>query len=259
VRGDLSSLSSRLAAPEKLKLDQHLSGLRDIETRLASLPAPTAACSPPTRPQATGNADASLNFPKILKWNGGEPYFNRIADLQIDLLAQAIACGRTRFATLFLDDPGAAMSVDGVALPADVHNEVAHRYSTTDASTQVLLGRLNRYYFGKLARLLKRLDEGGALDSTLVMVGSDMGDPSQHSTRNIPLLLAGGANGQLTFGRRLKAVADCASNPYCTGTALKLTPHNRVLVSICQLFGVQTQTFGVASDPTLITGAWQGL
>jgi hypothetical protein len=258
VRGDLNSLSGRLAAQEKLKLDQHLSALRDIETRLTSV-APTT-CTAPARPVPTGNADASLNFPQIYKYNGGEPYFDRIANLQIDLLAQALLCDSTRFATLFLDDPGKVITVDGTQLPADVHNEVAHTYSGDTASTQVRLGRLNRYYYGKIARLMQRLDEGGLLDSTVIMAGSDMGNPSAHSTRNIPLLLAGGANGALTMGRRIKAGADCpASNQYCTAPTLALTPHNKVLVSVAKLFGDQSNTFGVATDPALITGGWAGL
>lgn len=257
VRGDLTSLSGRLAAQEKLKLDQHLSAIRDIETRLNAVAAMT--CTLPTRPKATGNTDPALNFPKVLKYNGGEPYFDRIADLQIDLLAMAIVCDSTRFATLFLDDPGKVMTVDGTSLPADVHNEVAHRYSDT-ADTQVKLGRLNRYYYGKIARLLMRLDEGGVLDHTLVMAGSDMGNPSLHSTRNIPLVLAGGVGGKLTMGRRLKAVADCPpSNQYCTAPTLALTSHNKVLVSIAQLFGDTSGTFGTANDSTLNTGGWPGL
>lgn len=257
VRGDLTSLRGRLAPTEKLKLEQHLSAVRDIETRLTTVAPMT--CSVPTRPLKTGNADPSLDFPRVAKYNGGEPYFDRIADLQIDLLAQALLCDATRFATLFLDDPGKPITVDGTALPLDVHNEVAHTYSASGAAS-VRLGRLNRYYYAKLARLLSRLETGGALDSTLVLAGSDMGDPSLHSTRNVPLVLAGGANGALTMGRRLVAGPDCpASTPYCQGAALTLTPHNKVLVSIARLFGDQSNTFGVASDPALITGAFPGL
>ncbi len=262
VRGDLNRLSGRLAAPERLKLDQHLAGVRDIETRLMTVMPLT--CAPPTRPQPTGNADSSLNFPKVYAYNGGEPYFDRLMNLQVDLLAQAISCGATRFATLFLHDPGKETTVDGVVIPADAHNAVAHTYSTDSSSaavaSQIRLGRLNKYHFGKIARLMQRLEQTGALDHTLIMSGSDMGDPSLHSTRNIPLILAGGANGKLAFGRRIKAASDCPpGSPYCQAPTLKLTSHNQVLVSICQLFGVQTNSFGFAQDTTLTTGAWPGL
>lgn len=246
VRGDLNSLSGRLAAPEKLKLDQHLSALRDIEARLTTV-RPTTSCTVPTRPVKTGNPDPSLDFPRIYKYNGGEPYFDRIADLQIDLLAQAMLCDQTRFATLFLDDPGKITTVDGVTLPRDVHNEVAHTYSSASPASQVSLGRLNRYYYAKIARLMQKLSDAGILDSTVILAGSDMGNPSAHSTRNVPLLLAGGANGQLAMGRRLKV------------TSSSLVPHNQVLVSVAKLFGDQSNVFGVATDPALITGGFPGL
>ena len=262
LRGDLNGLSARLAPPERLKLDQHLSALRDIETRLSAVQQLT--CAPPARPQPTGNADPSLNFPKTLAYNGGEPYFDRITNLQIDLLAQAVSCGLTRFATLGLQDPGVDTTIGGSLLPADVHNLVAHTYSTgagsAAVSSQVKLGRLNQYHFGKIARLMQKLDATGALDHTVILAGSDMGDPSLHSLRNIPLLLAGGANGKLAFGRRIAAQADCPpASPYCTAPALKLTSHNQVLVSLCQLFGVQTNTYGYSADSTLTTGAFPGL
>lgn len=257
VRGDLTSLQGRLAANEKLKLDQHLSALRDIETRLNATLA--MSCVVPSRPLATGNADPALNFNKTLKYNGGEPYFDRITDLQIDLLALAMVCDATRFATLYLDDPGKPTTVDGTELPTDVHNEVAHTYQKSSAATQMRLGRLNRYYYRKMARLMMRLDEGGVLDHTLILAGSDMGDPSLHSTRNIPLVLAGGAGGALTFGRRIKAGADCPpNNQYCVAPTLSLTSHNKVLVSIAQLFGDPSPSFGVAT-PALNTGPWPGL
>jgi hypothetical protein len=247
VRGDLTSLKGRLAPAEQLKLEQHLSAMRDIETRLNTVS--TTTCTPPARPKATGNSDPSLDFPKTLKWNGGEPYFDRIANLQIDLLAQAMVCDATRFATLFLDDPGKVMTVDGTSLPADVHNEVAHTYTTGTggAATQLALARLNRYYYSKLARLLQRLDEGGLIDSTLVLAASEMGNPSLHSTRDIPLVLAGGANGRVTFGRRIVA----------TGSALN--SHAKILVSVAKLFGMNSDSFGVSTDPALITGAYPGL
>lgn len=193
------------------------------------------------------------------------PYLDAITDLQVDLLAQAMACGLTRFATLLLNELGKEMLIDGLTLPVDVHNDIAHRYS----SEVVRLGRVNRYYYGKIARLLRRLDEGGALDSTLIMATSDMGNPSTHSVRNLPLILAGGpSSGELKgpsgavlkLGRRLKAPADCpASNQYCTAPTLTLRPHNQVLVSLCKLFGVETNTFGFAENPALITGAYPAL
>ncbi len=276
LKADLNSLSGRLAAAEKAKLDQHLSALRDIETRLGSTTG--AVCAKPGSPTSVPTTGCA-GGPCVGKWNGGDPYFDKIADVQIDLLAQAIACGLTRFATLFLDDPGAVASVDGVALPqsngvADAHNGIAHQYQAQygakgngapENEGQRLLGRLNRYYYSKVARLMQRLQDAGLLNSTLILTGSDMGNPAGHSSLDVPMVLAGGvsdtaAAGKLTFGRRMKAPDNCpADNIWCVNPLpANPMPHNRVLVSICKLFDPSVEQFGVG-DAALITGAYPGL
>jgi hypothetical protein len=276
LTSDLNALSGRLAAAEKAKLDQHLSALRDIETRLSSTTG--GACTKPAGPSAADipTSGCSVN-PCVYKWNQGDRYFDKIADAQIDLLAQAIACGLTRFATLNLDDPGAVASVDGVSLPqsngvVDAHNGIAHQYSSSGTAnsapqndSQRVLGRLNRLYYSKVARLMQKLKDAGMLGSTLILTGSDMGNPSAHSSLNVPMVLAGGvadtaAAGKLTFGRRLKAPDDCpASNPWCANPLpANPMPHNRVLVSICKLFDASIDKFGVG-DASLITGAYPNL
>ncbi|HEV8246547.1 MAG TPA: DUF1552 domain-containing protein, partial [Polyangiaceae bacterium] len=85
VRGDLSALMARAPASEKVKLEQHATALREIEKRLSGAPRSCKAPAPP---------DPST-FPKVRAYGGGERYFDAITDLQIDLLARAMACDLT--------------------------------------------------------------------------------------------------------------------------------------------------------------------
>ena len=64
-----------------------------------------------------------------------------------------------------------------------------------------------------VAALMQQLDPLGVLDSTLIYVSSDMGNPALHSTRNVPTVLAGGTNGQFRMGRRLKMTARLSRAP----------------------------------------------
>jgi DNA-binding IclR family transcriptional regulator len=199
--------------------------------------------------------DAS-KFPSVKQYNGGEPYFDAITDAHVDLLAQALACGITRFATLFMNDLSYANNPLG--LPTDNHGSVAHTYDASpvgnngrpgagNPATWVPLAKFNRYSYSKIARFMQRLDEFGVLDSTLIYASSDMGNPSLHSTRNVPTLLAGGANGKLRMGRRIKLKADCPPDaPWCGEADATFTPvtNSRVLVSIAQAFGVEIESFG---------------
>ncbi len=233
---DLASLRARAPQHERDKLDQHAQALRELEKRLAS---ELDACEPPGAPDAA-------RFPRLLAYGGGEPYFDAITDLQIDLLAHAIGCGVTRVATLMLADLSRTQL--DPELPDDVHIDVAHLYRSGgregggDPATWLPLARQNRYSYGKLARLLQRLDEAGILEETALIALSDMGDPNRHTSRQIPAILAGGWGGRLQGGRHIDLGA--------AGT-----PHNRLLVAVQQAFGVESDSFGEARDPSITQGA----
>jgi hypothetical protein len=263
VRGDINTLRPKLGPAGQQKLDQHLTSIREIEKQLQGGMAP-ASCTVPSKPDAS-------KFPKLKQYNGGEPYFDAITDAQIDLLAGAIACGVTHFGTLFMND----LSYQGnpLNLPADNHSNVAHTYNPSpvgnngrpgggDPTTWLPLAKFNRYSYSKIARLMQKLDSFGALDSTLIYVASDMGNPSLHSTQNVPTVLCGGAGGKFRMGRHLRLGADCSDNtPWCApgDTTFAGVSNNHLLVSIAQAFGVAVDKFGTQLEDRHMSGALSGL
>jgi hypothetical protein len=244
VRADLARLAARAPASERATIDQHAQALREIEKRLVGV---RRDCSAPDAPDPA-------KFPRLRAFGGGEPYLDGVTDLQIDLLARALACDITRFSSLFLAD----LTRTGLVpdLPIDIHGDVAHRYDArTDKhpgrpETWRALGIQNRYAHSKVARLLKRLDEAGVLSDTIVYASSDMGDPALHSSRNVPTLLFGGTGGPFKMGRYI----DLRRPGKYEGT-----PNNRILVSLCQAFGVKTNRFGNAADAAIVTGRLEEL
>jgi hypothetical protein len=260
---DIQRLRGKLAPPEQLKLDQHLTSLTELEKQLGGGMASGATCMVPTRPNAS-------KFPSLKQYNGGEPYFDAITDAHIDVLAQAMACDLTRFATLFMND----LSYDNnpLGLPKDNHGSVAHTYNASPIgndghpgegtpATWEPLAKFNHYVYGKVARLMQKLDALGALDSTLIYVTSDMGNPSQHSLLNVPTVLAGGANGKFRMGRRLKMKPECPAGTWCDKDPTTFAPvsNNKLLVSIAQAFGQDVDKFGTQPDAALATGTLSGL
>lgn len=261
VRWDIGRLRTGLAASEQAKLDQHLSALTDLEKTLATV-STTSSCMVPPQPDAT-------KFPQLKQYNGGEPYFDAITNAHIDVLTQAMACDITRFGTLFLND--LSYAANPLGLPPDNHGAVAHPYNASavgangidqpgDPTTWLPLAKFNGYIYSKVALLMQKLDALGILDSTIIYVASDMGNPALHSTRNVPTLLAGGANGKFRMGRRLKMPAACAAtNPWCGGenprTTYSPTTNSKILVSIAQAYGVDIDTFGTQPVAADITGA----
>jgi hypothetical protein len=266
---DISRMNTRLASTERQKLQQHLDSVRDLEKQFAE---PTtmmgATCMPPAKP-------SSSSFPSLKRYNGGERYFDAITNAFIDVLAQAFACDITRFATFFMAD----LAYDGnpLGLPADNHGSVAHTYAGSELgsdfrpsgagtpSTWTPLAKFNRYSYGKIALFMQKLAAAGVLDDVLIYASSDMGNPALHSTRNVPTILAGGANGtKFRMGRRLKMQADCPSdNLWCSQTDSKFAKtgtNNHILVSIAQAFGLtDVNVVGTQSDSGWKTGPMSGL
>jgi len=242
VGADLAHLKVRAAPSDRTKLEQHQDALREIEKRLTR---ESPSCQAPPSPD-------SSRFPKLRAFGGGEPFFDAITDLQVDLLARALACDISRFATLYLADLTRSKLFSD--LPDDIHNDVAHRYDARSEKhpgtpgTWHPLGEQNRYAYSKVARLLQRLDEAGILDDCLVYISSDMGDPARHSSRSVPTLIAGGAGGRFKMGRHLDLRRESGG-----------LPNNRVLVSICQAFGLEVNQFGHCGDPTVRTGRLEEL
>jgi hypothetical protein len=262
VRSDVGRLRAKVGSFEEQKLDQHLDALRSLEKKVQALGSPTN-CAVPARPTP---------FPELERYNGGEPYFDAITDLHIDLLALAMGCDITRFATLVMGDLSYAGNPLG--LPEDNHGGMAHTYSASslgyegrpvgnggDPTTWQLLAKFNRYAYGKVARLMQRLDESGILDTTLIYASSDMGNPAAHSTRNVPTVLAGGVGGKLQMGRRIKFRTDCPLGTNCdrTSSDYETQPNNRLLVSIAQAFGVDTDEIGRQDQYANATGPLPGL
>jgi Protein of unknown function (DUF1552) len=238
-RADLERLAAHLPAADRNKLEQHQAALRDIEKRLDG---PSHACAAPVPVERT-------RFRRFGSYDGGGPSLDAITDLQIDMLARAMACDLTRFATLVLGDLSRTHLFP--ELPDDVHGDVAHRYDASDEHrpgsppTWQALGIQNRYSYSKVARLLARLDEAGVLGDTIVLVSGDMGDPARHSSRGVPTLVAGGCGGHFAMGRYI----DLRQKGSAEGV-----PNNRVLVSIAQAFGVESDRFGHCADPGVVTG-----
>lgn len=258
VNGDVRRLRARVAPLERLKLDQHLQALRELEKKLHGA-SPRAACAAaPSRPG---------ELPALVRHNGGEPYFDAITDRHIDLLALAMSCDITRFATLVTSDLSFAGNFLG--LPADNHGGVAHTYAASalgyggrpvgdgKPETWRQLAKLNRYSYSKIARLMQRLEQAGILDSTLIYASSDMGNPAAHSTRNVPTVLAGGMNGKLRMGRRITYRTDCPLGVDCDpkGRDYRTVPNNWLLVSIARAFGISIDRYGRQFDGTISGGA----
>ena len=231
-------LRARLASEEKAKLDQHLETLSLMEQKLVPK-TPGVAC---TKPSAPPGPDDDRNVAEVDRYG----FVNTF-------IATLFACDLTRVATFHMNSQSMSwLALNGAPLSAeerkDVHNNIAHSMKVSDDTSIRKVALVHAFYAAQvsaLCDLLKTIDDGDgktAYDNTIILWTNELGDPVNHLPYNVPFVLAGGG-GTYQKGRYLSYGKD------------KSNPHNPLLVSVLNQFGMNLSTFG---DPAF-SGELQGL
>ncbi len=227
TNGEMAELYAGVPAREQAKLDAHIDGLKLIVPGASSMGTGTvaASCSTPPEPPPSYNPTSEDAVPDI-------------AVAQMDLVAAALACGRTRVATLQFSHTVSPMHLKWIGLTDADHHSLSHA-TTGDPTNVDKFRRAERWFAEQFAYLLTKLKStagssgGTLLDETLVVWAKELGDAPLHRCESVPFVLAGG--GAFTPGRYINF-----------GGA----PHQKLLVSICQAMGLSNSTFGDASKGT---------
>jgi len=154
------------------------------------------------------------------------------------VLAQALACGSTNVASIQFDRNENSNTRFTWVLPGETsgHHEISHIDEGEGPGGVTALAAIEKWYAAQLAYFLDRLaaipeGNGTLLDNTLVVWGTEVSHGASHSEQGMPFILAG-ATSRLKGGRYLQYPGNS-------------TRHARLLVSIAQLFGLNSvQTYG---------------
>jgi len=215
VTQDLSKLKMQVAMPDRVRLDQYLEDVREIERRLQ------IAMS-----QSASVPDMSVPY-------GVPESFDEHVKLQFDLLALAFQADITRVGSLLM-----ARDLTGRVYP-DAGTDISFHGGSHHAEDPGRIAQyaiLNRYHASMVAYFADKLNsipegDGTLLDNSLTLFGSNMGNSNQHLHYDVPMVLVGGAGGRLQGNRHLSFKT-------------KTVPTSNMLVSILDLCGVPQESVG---------------
>jgi hypothetical protein len=221
AKADLDSLRARLGPSERVRLATHLGAIEEVEQRLTGA---RAACD-----SAGWNAEGFKVIPTDYypKTYEKEENFLAVGKLQMDLGVLALACDLTRVVSLMWSHPVSPTRIAGGSLG---NHDASHYGDAASASAQVFTS-YKRWFMDRFAYLIDRLRAtpaaggGNLLDSTVVFLGTELGDSNLHDHRNMPFVLAGGRAAGLKLGRYLDYSGQNVS-------------HTRLLSAIANLCGV---------------------
>jgi hypothetical protein len=225
VREQAGSLRSKLGGDDREKLDEYLASVRELEQRLVTdekwvrTPKPKVNVEPPK--------DISDRSDLIGRTR-----------LLFDLAHLAVQTDSTRLITIMLAGATSAPPIPGVN---QGHHDLSHHGKDPGKLAQLNLIEIEcMKVLHELLAKLKQSREAGEtlLDRTTVYLGSNLGDASSHSNRNLPVLVAGGG---FRHGQHL---AFDPQNP---------PPLCNLYVSMLQRLGIEVDKFNTGA------GALSGL
>ena len=215
VGGEARQLERTLGASDRRKLDEYLTGVREIEQRIER-----------ARPAI------DLGRSKLARPLGIPADYQDHLKLMADLLVLAFQSDLTRIATFVFANDGSNRSYRGIGVP-DGHHDLSHHGG--DEAKFAKIQTINRFHVTQLAYILQKLKsipegEGTLLDHSMIVYGSGISDGNSHSHDHLPILLAGKANGTVKSGRHIHLPAE--------------TPLTNLYVSMLRRVGVPTARFG---------------
>lgn len=217
-------LQPSLGSRDREKLDEYFTSVRELERRMATneewakKPKPKVDARPP---QDNMNSADLVGKTRLM----------------FDLVHLALQTDSTRIVTMLLLGTSLVPPIPGVSLG---HHDLSHHGQDPQKIEQLKAIELEKMKtLHDLLENLKKTEEQGEslLDRTMVFFSSNLGNASNHSTKNLPVLLAGGG---FHHGQHL---AFDANNP---------PPLSNLFVTMLQRLGIERDQFG--SSAGTLTG-----
>ena len=216
VMRKIEGLKMRVGAGDRVKVNQYLEAVRDVERRIQ-----------------LAEKQVERELPEVVRPAGVPGTFEEHAKLMFDLQVLAFQTDLTRVGTYLEARELSARTYPEIGAP-EPHHPASHHGN--DPEKLERLSKLNVFHISLFAYYLERLKEtqdgdGTLLDNTLLLYGSGMSDGNVHLMYDVPTLVVGSKK---TFGieggRHLRKP--------------KGTPLTNLQLTLMEKMGVHMENFG---------------
>lgn len=228
VMEETRKLESQLGVEDRARLDQYMSGLRDLERRFdlqMQKPEPREACIVTDKPEdLPSGLDADL--------------VSKRHRMMTDLMLMAIACDQTRVFNMFYAAAFSATTKPGYDKPhhTATHEEAVDEELQCQPNVSWYTRRAMEewsYYVQALADFGE--GDGNLLDNSLIYATTDQSFAKIHGIEGIPMFTAGNAGGRVKTGLHI----DGGGSPGC-----------RLGYTAMRLMGLDVPSWGDKSNNT---------
>ena len=184
VRQDATALKKKLPTDDQARVDEHLSGIRDLERSIAGLPPEYRRVDPPD-------------------FDGDMKDWPRIAKLQSDLLVQALATRQTRVASYMLTKCQGLSRFPWLGYTSARHHDYTHADGKAPGADGVegqrVLRDICRWHVEEFAYLVAKLKsvpegDGTLFDHCCLVYVHEHAEANPHKNSGLAMIVAGGIN-----------------------------------------------------------------
>jgi hypothetical protein len=188
VKQDALQLKKQLGVTDQRKMDEYFQSVRELELRVL-------------RSQDSANvARPDLKLPTSVPSD-----FQEHMHLMYDIMVLAFQTDVTRISTLMLGNAGSNRSYKMVGVN-EGHHQLSHHRNEDDLMEKIR--KIDGYLAKGFSYFLKKLKsvpegDGNLLDHSMIVYGSGISDANRHSHHDLPIVVAGKANGTIDTGRHI--------------------------------------------------------
>ena len=224
VLADAKTLSKKLARDDRETMGRFMEMIRDIEVRIEKMS------------KLLASVDVKVPKNEIL------PRGDYIR-LQIDLMLLAFQMGITNVSTFMIGPErwDATLMYEGVFDKPVQHHNMTHNQKGDGYKDVQKIDIFHMQQYAYLLRRMKELKESDGstmLDNSLITYGAGLGDGATHQFYDLPMIVAGKAQGRIKQGRHIKMKSG--------------TLNSNLWLTVAQLMGLEIESYadstGVVSD-----------
>ena len=187
VTDKIDALQQGLGPNDRIRVDEYLEAVRDIERRIQ---------------KAEEQSDREL--PEVDQPAGVPATYEEHAKLMFDLMLLAYQTDLTRVSTYMLAREISGRTYPEIGVP-DSHHPTSHHRN--DPTLYEKIAKINEFHIGLFGYFLEKAratpdGDGSLLDHMMLLYGAGMSDSNAHDNKGLPMVLVGGGSGTLKPGSR---------------------------------------------------------
>jgi hypothetical protein len=216
VMDRVNRLMASVGPSDGRKIAEYLDSVRDVERRI----------------QVAETTASSTDQPPTMERPAGIPgTYAEHAGIMFDLMLLAYQTDLTRVIAFMMGHEGTNRTYREVGAH-DGHHSLSHHKE--DPETVSIVEKIDLYQSQLIAGFIEKLratpdGNGSLLDSSMMVVGSSLGDGNLHLHNDVPIVVLGGAGGKIKGGRHLRYNALPLSNLHLSTLDIMGIPDNAYL------------------------------